>query len=235
MGRHSPYIISNMISVIVRTYNSAAFVEHALKSIFDQTLPCSFYEIIVVDDGSSDDTKKILARHHGKIRVVFQEHLGAMRALNVGIKNARGNYIILLDSDDTFEPAILEKMRALAALHPDAEFIYCDYYEKAMGAGATKIIPTGDNIFNCVAEGILFRKTLLEEIGLYDESLFFPEYDVLIKIYKNHKGLHIPQPLFTYNRRAGSLTSKKDRVAVGKQELIKKYGDIPEIAQIRNY
>jgi len=225
------------ISIITRTYNSAAYVEDALKSIFQQTLDPQWYEIILVDDGSTDDDdiEDIVKRYGKKIRPVFQNHLGFVRAINAGIEHSRAPYVTLLDADDTFSTTILEKMYHTAIANPDSAYIYCDYYEHIVETGQTKTVSTGKNLFDCLAEGILFKKSALEKLGGYDESLFFPEYDILIALSRKGEGVHIPEPLFTYNRHAGSLTSKQKRVAMGKRQLTKKYGDIPEIAKIRDY
>lgn len=223
------------MSIITRTYNSATYIETALKSIFAQTINPHYYETILVDDGSKDTIKDVVKQYGKKIRPTFQEHLGFVRALNVGIKNVRTPYFIILDADDTFEPALLEKMHTATIMNPDAAYLYCDYYEHILETGRTKIVSTKENVFNCLAEGILLKTSTIEKFGLYNESLFFPEYDILIHLVKKEKGIHIPEPLFTYNRHAGSLTSKKERVEKGKKQLIEKHGNIPEINQIRDY
>ena len=224
-----------LISIIVRTYNLANLVESALESIFRQTLTPDMYEIVVVDDGSTDGTQDVIARYAKKVCLILQDHAGFVSALNTGINAATARYIIILDGDDTFEKTILEDMAAQTNQHPEANFIYCDYYEHKLESVETKTISTKKNIFDCLAEGILFKKSALKKLGLYDENLFFPEYDILIRLTKQGEGIHIPKPLFTYNRHAGSLTSKQKRVAMGKRQLTKKYGDIPEIAKIRDY
>lgn len=211
------------VSIIIRTYNSGKFVRDAIESALRQDISSSLYEILVVDDGSTDNTREILKSYGNKIRVIEQAHKGNVNAANRGIAVASGGYIILLDADDTFEPTIISEMINILENESEVSFVYCDYYQKDMGTGAIKVIALRDNIFNSVAEGIAFRKTVLEEVGMYDESLIFPEYDLLIKIIKEYKGRHIPKPLFTYVRHKGSITSNKKLARKGREQIYKKH------------
>jgi len=217
------------ISVIVRTYNSAKYVKGAIDSILQQTIQPDLYEIVVVDDGSTDNTKDILDLYKGRIRLIEEKHRGAIRALNVGIREAQGNYVILLDADDMFEPRILEEMLNVFEKEKDIDFVYCDYWEKDMETGKQKIISLKNNIFHSVAGGILFRKRIVEENGLYDENLIFPEYDLLIKLQKKYKGAYISKPLYIYRRHQNSITADKEKVRIGKEQLFVRYGEIKDL------
>ena len=91
-----------MVSVIIPTYNRAAYIVEALESVFAQTYgDC---EIIVVDDGSTDDTKAVLQSHMARIRYIYQENAGVSVARNTGISAATGEWIAFLDSDDQWRP-----------------------------------------------------------------------------------------------------------------------------------
>lgn len=223
------------ISIVIRTYNSAAFVEHAIKSVFNQTIDPKWYEIVLIDDGSQDATIDILKKYKNRIRLIQITHGEQVRALNIGIRHAKGKYLIILDADDTFEPTALLEMERIVRKYPEIGFVYCDYYEKSLETGNQKIVSLKENIFNSVAEGILFRRDIFEEIGLYDENLILPEYDILIKIRQKYKGMYIAKPLFTYNRREASLSANKEYIARGKRELAEKYADREEIKNIRDY
>ena len=111
-------------SVIIRTHNSANCVRNAVDSALNQTLPKDLYEILVVDDGSTDSTREILGSYKNKIRVIEQENKGYVEAANKGVVNAKGEYLILLDADDTFEPELISEM--LNAFHNerDVAFVY---------------------------------------------------------------------------------------------------------------
>lgn len=218
--------ISKKVSIIIRTYNSGRFVTNAVESALKQETPSGLYEILVVDDGSTDNTRETLKSYGNKIRVIEQQRRGYVNAMNCGISNTEGEYIILLDADDTFEPEIISEMLSVFENERELGFVYCDYYEKNMETDETKVISLKENIFNSVAEGIMFRKEVVEEVGMYDESLVFAEYDLLIKVVKKYQGKHIPRPLFTYHRHKGSITADQEKVRVGKEQLFARYGVI---------
>lgn len=226
--------MADLISIIVRTYNAQDSVGATLESIFSQTIDQSLYEVIVIDDGSTDGTLEVVRPYEERITLLRQDHTGPMHALNRAIKHTKGNYMIILDSDDTFEPEILQELYGALKQDPEAAFAYCDYHEKDLRTGQKAIVST-ENVFSTLAEGILFPTEVIKKLGMYDVSLFFPEYDILIKLTKTHKGIRVPEPLFTYNRHDGSLTSNQDRVKLGKQQLKARHGNIPEIASIRDY
>jgi len=216
-------------SVIIRTHNSENFVKNALDSALDQTFPKKLYEILVIDDGSTDGTKEVVKGYGDKIRLVEEDGLGPIKAINRGIKNSKGEYIILLDSDDFFEPIILEELLNEIEYNK-VDFTYCDYFEKDIESGETRMVSLKNNLFNSVAGGILFKKAILEEIGGYDENLVFPEYDLLFKlIRRGYKHKHVTKPLFTYVRHKGSLTQNKKLVEKGFKQLFDKYGKIKDL------
>ena len=226
------------ITVIIRTYNSAAFVKKAIDSALNQTLNKKFYEILVVDDGSADTTLDILKNNYGnEIKIIKQKHLGASVATNNGILKSRGQYIILLDSDDEFLPDILKKMFSEFKKNNLIDFVYCDYFETLQpgsGQEKKKKVSLKNNIFKTIATAILFKKKLFNEIGFYDKKFFFAEYDFLIKLIKSKKiGKHIPVPLYVYVRNKNSLTSNLNAVKTGIAQLKEKYGNIAE--KIRKY
>lgn len=217
------------ISVIIRTHDSEKYVGNAIDSVLNQTLSEEIYEIIVVDDGSVDGTKDILKKYGDKIRIIEGKDLGPIMAINIGIQNSNGEYFILLDSDDIFEANALEEFMNFIKFK-DVDFVYSDYYEINVEKNELKLISLKDNIYNSVAGGILFRKFIVEELGGYDEDLFFAEYDLLIKLQKKkYKYGYIPKPLFKYFRHQTSLTANKAYVKKGFQQLYKKHGKIKNL------
>ena len=191
--------ITPKISVIIRTYNSAGFIHQTINSALKQTLSRRMYEILVVDDGSTDHTVEILKTYKNQIKVIKLKHSGKyINVLNKGVIKAKGQYIIILDSDDLFEPEILEQ----------------------------SFMSLKKNIFNSIAGGMLIKKKLIARVGYYDEKLFFPEYDLLIKLLeiKKIKSVYLPLPLYIYNRQSTSVTANKNLVKQGLKQLKEKYG-----------
>lgn len=215
------------ISIVIRTYNSEKFIKKAINSVLNQTINQELLDILVVDDGSTDNTKNILDSFKKKIRIFKRQHNGAMKSLNFGIANAKGKYVIILDADDIFEQTILEKMFDAIQNNKNISFVYCDYYQRNKNREIKKV--SLKNIFNSLAGGIMFEKEIIVKMGGYQEDMVFPEYDLLIKIIKKYKGKHIQEPLFTYVRHKGSITDNKEIVQKGMAQLFKKYGNIKNI------
>jgi glycosyltransferase involved in cell wall biosynthesis len=113
-----------LVSVVIPTYNYARFVGAAVASALAQTY--SACEVIVVDDGSTDDTRAVLAPWEGRIRYLYQENQGLSAARNTGILAAQGDYIALLDADDLWHSAKLEAQMRYLADHPEVGLLACD-------------------------------------------------------------------------------------------------------------
>ena len=104
-------------SVIIPTYNRCEFVKNAIQSVLDQTY--KDYEIIVIDDGSTDSTKDSLSSIIEQITYIYQDNRGVSSARNTGIKKSIGSYIAFLDSDDLWEPKKLELQYQFILANPD--------------------------------------------------------------------------------------------------------------------
>ncbi len=223
------------VSIIIPAYNAENTVKEAIDSALSQEFPKQDFEIIVVNDGSTDKTLKLLKTYGRKIRIIDQKNQGAVRAANCGFKKARGKYVIKLDADDWFDSDIVGQMTSVLDKKAEIDFVYCDYYE-ASEKGEVKIVLTGDNIFHTASAGIMFRRRNFKKEGFYREDIGFPEYDLLIRTQKKWCGFHIQKPLFCYNRRKNSLTGSKQWVKKAIKELKKIHPqNLKEIKKIRKY
>src|SRR5215831_7382027 len=117
------------ISVIVATYNHAAYISQTFSSLRRQTLPRDEFEVVVVNDGSTDKTSSILSEHSGEIRVIEQTNQGLIAACNRGLASAEGQYFARLDSDDFVDAAWLEELYSAMRQHSNAVCVYPDYVE----------------------------------------------------------------------------------------------------------
>ncbi len=222
-----------LISVIIRTHNSSNYVKKSLDSVLNQALPSKFYEVIVVDDGSTDNTIDILKEYDNRIVIIKENLLNAIKALNKGLNSVNGEFFIILDSDDTFEFEALMDFFSVIQKDSDIDFIYSDYYEINIKKNSKKLVSLKNNVFNSIAGGIAFRKSVIKDLGGYDENLLFPEYDLLIKLIKNkYKSKYIQKPLYNYFRHDSSITADKNYVKKGLEQLYRKHG---EIKGLRNY
>lgn len=99
-----------MISVVIDNYNYGRFLPEALESALAQDLPAGSFEVVVVDDGSTDDSRRVLERYQGRVRAVFQENRGYGTALSRGVAEAKGDIVSFLDSDDVWRPDKLRRV-----------------------------------------------------------------------------------------------------------------------------
>ena len=204
-----------LISIIIPCYNDAVYIEQSVNSALNQSY--SNIEVIVVDDGSNEKTKTVLKSIEPKLtKLITQENKGQSTARNVGIKEAKGEYIVTLDSDDFFEPAFCEN--AVILLNSDAaiKLISCNttiIYDN----GIKQLYnPKGGMIQsfilnNCALGSVLFKKEDWNTLGGYDETMRkgFEDWEFYIRILKNGGyAAIIPKMLFNYRRRTNSTTTK---------------------------
>jgi len=219
-------------SIIIPSYNAEKTIKKAVDSALSQDY--QNFEVIVVNDGSSDNSFEILRSYGSKIVLINQENKGAVKAANIGFKKAGGEYIVKLDADDWFEKDLLKKCCFVLDKRKDIDFVYSDYYE--IKKGRKFLVSTKDNLFNTIAIGMVYRKDKLQEQGYYSENMKFAEYDLLLRTLGKWKGHHIAEPLFTYFRHEKSLTAKKEFLETAFKELRKAHPDkIEQIKKIREY
>ena len=161
------------VSVIVATYNREKYIGRAIRSLLDQSFRKSDYEILVVDDGSTDNTKRVLDSFEDLIRVVsLPEQKGLPSACNEGISKALGRFTVRVDADDYVHENLLRIEYLYLSLNPEIDAVACDYYtvdenEKRIARCSADTDPIG-----C---GIMFKKDNLVAIGLYDEDFLILE------------------------------------------------------------
>src|SRR3990172_2985097 len=116
-----------LVSVVIPTYNSAQFIGEAVRSVLEQTY--SHHEVIVVDDGSTDNSEDVLRLFGERIQYIHQENRGPSAARNGGIRLAKGDYICFLDADDLWLPGELEVQVSFMGCHKDVGLVLSDHGE----------------------------------------------------------------------------------------------------------
>lgn len=205
------------VSVVIPAYNAAHLLRRCVDSVLCQTEPVS--EIIIVDDGSVDDTAKVVASLPGPIRLLRQRNLGVSVARNTGIREARSTWIAFLDADDRWLSNKIERQMQCAVENTDADVIYSDAeVESESGASAGTFL-TGkgpavgwvfDRLLNScfvLPSTVLIKRDTLVRAGMFDERLCRAEdYELWLRIAANHRFAMVPDCLTIYQRQPQSVS-----------------------------
>lgn len=205
------------VSVIIPTYNRAKFIKDAIESVLNQTY--KNFEIIVIDDGSTDNTREILAQYGKKIKVLTQENKGAPAARNKGIREAKGEYLAFLDSDDIWYPLKLEKQIKVME-QTKAGFVHTARYEvdvvnnkrssllPLLPAKSSRDFLSGKTHISMT---VLVAKELVVKAGLFDENILTTDdTDLWIRIAKIADIIYINEPLMDFRMVGNNLQTKMD-------------------------
>jgi glycosyltransferase involved in cell wall biosynthesis len=210
------------VSVIIPTHNRSQLLRTAIDSVLAQTYP--EIEIIVVDDGSTDDTAAVTAEYAGHVAYIRQNNAGVSAARNTGFRASSGDYINFLDDDDTFMPTKIERQVEVLETQPEVGLVHCSHQhidEKGVPLDAGWPLPYGnvlkELLCGCflVVHAPLIRRHCLEKVGLFDETLpWVADWDLWLRIaLASYPFGCIQEPLCTYRIQRGSMQGN-----VAKQE-----------------
>ena len=219
------------VSVIVATYNQERFIGRCLRSLLHQTLATSSYEIVVVDDGSTDRTAYALSlfmdRFDSPVQVITNErNLGLPASLNRAIRAARAPYVVRVDSDDFVNTSFVNFLKLYLDVNPQADAVACDYL---LLDDHEQIIDRGNCDEKPIACGIMFRKQRLFDIGLYDEDFrCHEERELRIRFLKKYSIRRLELPLYRYRRHENNMTNHAGEMQRHEELLVKKHGVITD-------
>jgi glycosyltransferase involved in cell wall biosynthesis len=206
------------VSVIIPSYNQARFVGATVESVLAQTYPD--VEVIVVDDGSTDDTQAVLAAYRERIRYIYQENKGLAGARNTGFLASHGDYLLFLDSDDLIYPDKLARHVSFLEAEPDFGLVYSAWQQ--IDEDGTRVLgevrpnKQGQLLkellrrsFFFFASAAVMRRECLERVGLFDESLRWSEdADMWLRLARAGYAFgYLDQPLLQYRIHANSMTA----------------------------
>jgi glycosyltransferase involved in cell wall biosynthesis len=218
------------VSVIIPTFNCAAFLERALKSVFAQTF--TDCEVIIADDGSTDHTWEVVAPYSGKIRYFYQSNRGLSAARNLALSKASGEFIAYLDADDMWYPQKLERQVAFLEVHRECGMVHSDFtvvdeadcvIHQRFNMEKRREVPQGlcmmDLLRRCHIQvpTVVERNGCLQKIGQFDERLRAVEdyHHWILLAMEGFAVGYIDEALAMYRWRVGSISSSRRRMLEG--------------------
>jgi glycosyltransferase involved in cell wall biosynthesis len=211
------------VSIIIPCYNATRFVRDAVDSALAQSY--AEIEIVVVNDGSTDDFESVTApyRENARVKLVAQENRGLSAARNRGIQESRGAYLKFLDADDWLRRDAIAKQIAAFETQPELGFVYCDVqHVDASGkplddysVAKTRRILNGDILPSLLVGGyftpntVLVPRRVLDRVGLFDVTLTAREdYELWMRIMcEGYAAYFVPEKLAYYRRHGGNMTN----------------------------
>lgn len=206
------------ISVVIPSYNAERFVASAISSALSQAIPPC--EIIVVDDGSTDGTKEVVSRFDQNVTYIFQENAGPSVARNTGVREARGDWVAFLDSDDYWDDNHLQHLMEFAGSEGEPALVYCgkkfvDVGGNMMADGYKQTrFPSGwifadlltANYISSTSVVIVKRKTFIESGGFNPQMRNAEDYELWLRIAAVAPICGVPIYTVNYRRHDSNLT-----------------------------
>ncbi|WP_252234911.1 glycosyltransferase [Clostridium sp. CH2] len=224
-----------MVSVIIVVYNGEKYIKQAIESVLNQTY--KNIELIVVDDGSTDATRKIVEEYKDVI-YIYQENRGEGSARNLGIENSNGKYLAFLDADDLYEFDKIEKQRKILIEDNDIDIVYNDlkvvdeklnYLNtlKSEGIYEKREDLLANIIYRQIIQGpicMMMRRKCIENIKWSEELIYTVDYEYIIKLAFKHNFKYLEEPLYIYRRHGNNLSNKHNATVEEEIKIVKGLG-----------
>ncbi|MBI2868956.1 MAG: glycosyltransferase [Chloroflexi bacterium] len=213
MAKNSEVRGQALVSIVLPTYNGARYLRQSIESCLNQTY--SNIELIIVDDGSTDDTPDIIGSFRDS-RIKSLKHdknKGLPHALNTGFAAARGEFLTWTSDDNEYLPQAIEEMVAFLTVQ-DCPFVYCDYFSVSDEMAEKKPIKFPDfppfERGNYIGACFMLRREVAAETGEYDSGVSLVEdYDYWIRISRKFSMKHLARPLYLFRKHDRSLSATR--------------------------
>lgn len=207
------------VTVYIPTHNNSRYLNQAINSVLNQKF--SDWELIVIDDGSTDNTRDILRAYENnhKIKIIYQENKGLTITNNIALRISNGEYIIRLDGDDYLDENTLLVLSNILDKHPEIGLVYPDWYNITEDGEIVDIERRNKVdetvLFDIPAHGActMIRKSCLIELGGYNEQIHCQDgYDLWIRFIGKYKVYNVNCPLFYYRKHSKNMTGDKQKI-----------------------
>ena len=230
--------MNEAVSIVIPAYNSEKFIRETLDSCLAQTYPN--IELIVIDDGSSDNTVEIVQSYGEKVCLIQQSNSGPAIARNTGIEAAKADYIQFCDSDDVLHPEKIERCMAIMLDKPEIALVYAKVRQVAADGESATGLPdfppddyfeTGQLFCKILHHGgsplqtstLLVRKSALESVGMYRADPYHrcaEDWDLLLRLADSYEMAGVPEILTDYRHHGHTLTTDKLLMAEGRLQTV---------------
>ncbi|NKI20922.1 glycosyltransferase [Paenibacillus dendritiformis] len=238
----------NLVSIILPVYNGSMYLKQAIDSVLKQTYP--HIEVIIVDDGSTDDTPNIVKRYKN-IKYFRQSNQGPSVARNVGVRLSSGKYIAMMDADDLSTPTRIEEKVKFLEKNPQFDYVYCDV-DVIDSCNRFLYRLESEEVFSSPSDAlayILYRQFIPSpsailslrkcfDLAPYPEDYTHGEdYFLMIEWTRRFVGAYLPKVLYRYRRHDGNLTNAHNKQMKAEIDIIKNIGteQIKEIVECSHF
>ena len=201
-----------LVTIIITNYNYGKYVSRAIRSSLNQSMS-DIIEVILIDDCSHDNSKEIINENFSSnelIKIFLEENHGVAYCSNLGIRKASGMYVIRVDADDYIHHKTIEYLLEFLNMNEEYAFAYCDHIRvNENETKSERIHLDNEQALLDHGAGVLFKKSHIEAIGLYDEEMRNCEDMLLLKklLHHNFKGIYVQLPLYRYYRHNNNMTN----------------------------
>lgn len=231
------------VSVYITNHNYGRFIQQSIDSVLGQSF--QDFELIIIDDGSTDDSREIIGRYIGNPRIIpiFQQNRGLNITNNIALHAARGEYIMRLDADDYLHSNALEVMAGALDREPETGLVFPDYYHVDADGQIIEMVRRHDfdevSLLDQPAHGActMIRRRFLLDLGGYDESLRCQDgYDLWVRFVEHHRVANVNLPLFYYRQHGTSLTRNEQRILDARASIVRRRsalkGEAPSVLAV---
>ncbi|HEX9660944.1 MAG TPA: glycosyltransferase [Candidatus Binatia bacterium] len=213
------------VSVVIATYNRANYLAETIDSVLSQCF--QNFELIVVDDGSTDETRRIVAPYGSRVRYLYQENRGPSAARNLAARNASADWISIQDSDDLCLPNHLETLYGYANKHPESGMVFANgFYLGGPAHNRETIIPAAksrrlaergvrlEDLFDksiVRLQAALISKRCYDDVAGHDESLRISmDLDLTFRLISRYPVAYLDEVVFSYRRHSGNISGNQE-------------------------